>query len=199
MLATKQRRWPVSATFSSISCSRARTTRTAREISQGIDRVGGDINAFTSKEYTAYHCRLPARHQLLGVDLLGDIVTSPALRADDVENERLVILEELAMDDDSPDDVAHRSFSSQLFPDHPLGTETAGSQATVEAISATAMRNFHDDHYRAGSTVVAICGPLDHDLAIAQIERSFAGLPAGNGRVARTGPGAARRGEVVER
>ena len=95
-----------------------------------IDRVGGDINAFTTKEYTAYYCRLPARHAALGVELLGDVLTRPALRDADVESERQVILEELAMDDDSPDDVAHRAFVEQLFPDHPLGRDTGGRAPT---------------------------------------------------------------------
>ena len=81
-------------------------TRSASGISRAVDRVGGDINAFTAKEYTAYYCRLPARHAVFGFDLLGDVLIRPALRESDVDSERLVILEELAMDDDSPDDVA---------------------------------------------------------------------------------------------
>ena len=96
-------------------------TRSSQEISRSVDRVGGDFNAFTAKEYTAYYCRLPARHAVFGVDLLGDVLIRPALREADVDSERLVILEELAMDDDSPDDVAHRMFAAQLFADHPLG------------------------------------------------------------------------------
>ncbi|MEO6571305.1 MAG: pitrilysin family protein, partial [Ilumatobacteraceae bacterium] len=70
-------------------------TRSAIEISQTVDRVGGDINAFTSKEYTAYYCRMPARFAHLGIDLLGDVLTNPALRDDDIASERQVILEEL--------------------------------------------------------------------------------------------------------
>ena len=173
-------------------------TRSAREISQMVDRVGGDINAFTSKEYTAYYTRLPARHQELGISLLGEVLTQPALREDDVDNERQVILEELAMDDDSPDDVAHRAFMSNLFPDHPLGRETAGSVETVEVISAADVRGFFERHYRAGSSVVAVSGPLDHDVALAQVEAAFAAMPAGDGRVARTLFGPAEDGEVID-
>ena len=173
-------------------------TRSAREISQTIDRVGGDINAFTAKEYTAYYCRLPARHQALGISLLGDVLTSPALRDDDVDNERHVILEELAMDDDSPDDVAHRAFMRHLFPEHPLGWETAGSVETVEAILADDVRTFFGQHYRAGSTVVAVSGPLDHDVALGQVTEAFAALTPGDGRVARSDPGAATSGEIID-
>jgi predicted Zn-dependent peptidase len=173
-------------------------TRSAREISQTIDRVGGDINAFTAKEYTAYYCRLPARHEALGIELLGDVLTAPALRDEDVDNERQVILEELAMDDDSPDDVAHRAFMSHLFPDHPLGWETAGSVDTVKAVAAEDVRAFFESHYRAASTVVAVSGPVDHDATIARISQAFAGVRLGDGRVARVEPGDATAGEVID-
>jgi predicted Zn-dependent peptidase len=102
------------------------TSRSAVDISRAVDRVGGDINAFTSKEYTAYYCRLPRRHAGAGLELVGDVLTAPLLAAHDVESERQVILEELAMDDDSPDDVALRTLARQLFGDHGLGRETAG-------------------------------------------------------------------------
>ncbi len=173
-------------------------TRSAREISQAVDRVGGDINAFTAKEYTAYYSRMPARHQDLAIGLLGEVLTSPALRPDDIDNERQVILEELAMDDDSPDDVAHRVFMSHLFPDHPLGRETAGSVETVEAVTPDDVRQFFGAHYRAGSAVVAVSGPIDHDEALAGIEAAFSSLPSGDGRVARGPAGAPTSGEIVE-
>src|SRR5690606_16562126 len=101
-----------------------------------------------------YYCRLPGRFLADGVELLGEVLTAPALRADDVENERQVILEELAMDDDNPDDVAHRLFSRQLFGDHPLGRETAGERDTVLTIDTDQVRDFHARHYRTGNTVV---------------------------------------------
>ena len=163
-----------------------------------MDRVGGDINAFTAKEYTAYYTRLPARHQALGVSLLGEVLTRPALRDDDIGNERHVILEELAMDDDSPDDVAHRAFMRHLFPEHPLGRETAGEPDTVAAVAPQDVRDFFRAHYRADSTVVAVAGPLDHDEALAQVQVAFAPLPGGDGRVRRDAPGAATSGEVID-
>jgi predicted Zn-dependent peptidase len=163
-------------------------TRTAIEISQAVDRVGGDINAFTAKEYTAYYCRLPMAHTRTGIELLGDVLTAPALRDDDVESERQVILEELAMDDDSPDDVVHRMFARQVFGNHPLGRDTAGERDTVGSISAADIRRFHAEHYRAGGTVVAVAGCVDPDEVVALVESAFADLPAGDGRVARTAP-----------
>ena len=163
-------------------------TRSAHEISRSVDRVGGDFNAFTAKEYTAYFCRLPARHAALGVDLLSDVLTRPALRDADVESERLVILEELAMDDDSPDDVAHREFATRLFADHPLGRDTVGGRSTVQAITADDVREFFDAHYRAGVMVVAMAGPLDHDEALAQVAGAFADTRGGAVRPTRSPP-----------
>ncbi len=149
-------------------------TRTSQEISRSVDRVGGDFNAFTAKEYTAYYCRLPARHAAFCVDLLGDVLIRPSLREADVDSERQVILEELAMDDDSPDDVAHRIFTSQVFNHHPLGRETAGDRETVQATKAADIRAFFESHYHAGSMVVTLAGPIDHDEALAMISSAFA-------------------------
>ncbi len=153
--------------------------RGARELAAAIDRVGGDMNAFTAKEYTAYYCRVPAARMALGVEILGDVLTRPALRDGDVENERQVILEELAMDDDMPEDVVHRLLAETLFPEHPLGRETAGTPARVEAITPDDVRAFFEHWYRPSTMVVAAAGPIDHDLVVAEVERRFAGTAGG--------------------
>ena len=163
-------------------------TRTSQDISRSVDRVGGDFNAFTAKEYTAYYCRLPARHAEFGVDLLGDVLMRPALRETDVDSERLVILEELAMDDDSPDDVAHRMFAAQLFVDHPLGRETAGDRNTVQAINAADIRQFFESRYHAGSMVVTLAGPIDHDVALQLIAKAFGDVRPAGTKPARSAP-----------
>ena len=164
-------------------------TRTATDISRAVDRVGGDINAFTSKEYTAYYCRMPRRRGATGIELIGDVLTRSLLEADDVESERQVILEELAMDDDSPDDVAVRTLTRQLFGDHGLGRDTAGERSTVRSIGPDDIREFFTAHYRTGATTVAVAGDVDHDDVVAQVEQSFADMPAGDGRIPRTAPG----------
>jgi predicted Zn-dependent peptidase len=163
-------------------------SRSATDISQSVDRVGGDINAYTSKEYTAYYCRLPARCAAMGIDLLGDVITSPALRDADVESEREVILDELAMDEDSPEDVAHRLFAGQVFGGHPLGRETAGEAHSVRGIVADDVRRFFADHYRTDNSVVVVTGNVDVDDVIARVEAAFAGMPRGDGRVPRLAP-----------
>ena len=165
------------------------TTRTATEISRTVDRVGGDINAFTAKEYTSYYCRMPARYTATGIELLGDVLTHSTLTDADVESERQVILEELAMDDDSPDDVALRTFTQQLFPAHGLGRDTAGERETVKAITGADIRGFFAEHYTTGATVIAVAGDVDHDDIVGEINTAFAQMPDGDGRIPRDAPG----------
>ena len=163
-------------------------TRSAQELSRSVDRRGGDFNAFTSREYTAYYCRLPARHAEFCIELLGDVLTRPALRDADVDAERQVILEELLMDDDSPDDVAHRAFNAEIFLDHSLGRDPGGDREHVEAITPDDVRSFFSRHYRAESMVVAAAGPLEHDDMLRMIEQQFAGIQGGGTRPVREAP-----------
>lgn len=146
-------------------------TRSSQDIARTIDRVGGDMNAFTTKEYTAYYTRLPAQHLAVGLDLLGDVVCSPALRDGDVESERSVIVEELAADDDAPDDKVHGLLAEQLFPDHPLGRETAGDREVVAGLSADQVRQFFADWYRPANMVLAVAGDLEHQAVLDAVAR----------------------------
>ena len=148
-------------------------TRSARDIAQAVDRVGGDMNAFTAKEYTAYITRLPSRYVSLGVELLAEVLTRPSLRDDDIEAERQVILEELHMDEDTPEDRVHTLVFESLFPKHPLGRETAGSPDTVEALAATDIRSFFETHYGPPAFVVAAAGLVDHGGIVADVEARF--------------------------
>ncbi|MFV0306950.1 MAG: M16 family metallopeptidase [Desertimonas sp.] len=172
-------------------------TRSATDISRAVDRVGGDINAFTAKEYTAYYCRLPARHVALGIELLGDVLTHSTITDADVESERQVILEELAMDDDAPDDVALRTLAARVFDGHGLGQETAGERETVRGLRASSIRDFHRLHYRTGTSIIAVAGDVDHDEVVRMSESAFADMPAGDARLTRPHPGALVAGDVT--
>jgi predicted Zn-dependent peptidase len=163
--------------------------RSAQDIGRAIDRNGGDMNAFTTKEYTAFYCRLPAAKASVGWEILGDVLVRPALRDRDVESERQVILEELAMDDDSPDDVAHRLLTAAMFPNHPLGRETAGERDTVMAIAPQVVRDFHHEWYHAGNMVVVAAGPIDHNEIVAEVEKNFVGIRSGTASPQRVAPG----------
>ena len=112
--------------------------RSPSAIAEEVDAVGGDFNAFTAKEYTAFYIRLLAEHLTLGLDILSDIMWRPALRPTDLEAERQVILDEILMHADEPSDEAAEQSSAALFPDHPLGREVLGSQESVSAMTADA-------------------------------------------------------------
>ena len=155
------------------------STRGAREIAEGIDAVGGDLNAFTSKEYTAFHARVPAWDIDFGLDTLLDVLVDPGFSDDEVEAERQVILEELAWSADTPDDVVHGVLAESLFPQHPLGWEVLGSQESVRSVSASQIREFHDQWYRRANLVVSVVGPIDHDEVVARVDDSLSGLEPG--------------------
>jgi predicted Zn-dependent peptidase len=162
-------------------------SRTSRELSMAAERHGGDLNAVTSKEYTAFETRLPAGMSDLAVELLADLTTRARLDADDLESERLVIIEELAMDEDLPDDRVHTLLAETLFGDHPLGRETAGSEATVSAMTHEQVVAHVNQWYRPNSMVLAMAGDLDHDDVCAAAAAQFA-RPAADIERARTTP-----------
>lgn len=162
-------------------------SRTARQIAEQVDAVGGELNAFTTKEYTSFYVRVLEEHLDLGLDILCDIIWSPALRPDEVEAERQVILEEILMHSDEPADVAHERAYAALFPDHPLGREVAGERESVAAMAVSAIRDFFDTHYRPENMVVAAAGVVDHDRMADAVEERFAGQ-RGGARPARTPP-----------
>ena len=170
----------------------------AADIAEAVDEVGGDMNAFTTKEYTAFYIRLLSEHLPLGLDVLGAIMTDPALRPHDIEAERQVILDEILMHADEPSDLAAEQCTGALFPDHPLGREVLGAPPSVEALDAPAIRVFFDDHYRTGNLVLSAAGDLDHDHLAAEVDRRFAGRTGGSGPV-RVSPDAPARGLVVTR
>lgn len=154
-------------------------TRTARQIAEAVDAVGGDMNAFTTKEYTAFYVRLLGEHLDLGLDVLCDIMWSPALRADDLESERRVILEEILMHADEPGDLVYERLAGLMFPNHSLGREVLGDGATVGSIGTGALRAFFEHHYGPLNMVVAAAGAVEHEAVAAGLEARFAGRSGG--------------------
>ena len=151
----------------------------AAAIAEAVDEVGGDMNAFTTKEYTAFYIRLLAEHLPLGLDVLGAIMTEPALRAQDIDAERQVILDEILMHADEPADYAAEQCTAALFPEHPLGREVLGTAASVEDLDQAEIRGFFEHHYRAGNFVVAAAGDIDPGALAAGMERRLAARPGG--------------------
>src|SRR6476661_4809767 len=144
-------------------------TRHAADIAEAVESCGGDMNAFTGQEVTAYYVRVPDRFLGLALDILSDIVWSPALRYDEVESERQVILEEIRMRDDTPDDLVHDVFSGALFARHPLGREIAGSQDSIGAVTRDQIAAYHADHYQPSNVVVAVAGNVEHDEVVQRV------------------------------
>ena len=155
-------------------------TRSAREIAELIDAVGGDMNAYTTKEYTAFYVRVLDESAEMGLDVLCDLMYAPAFRPDEVEAERQVILEEILMHGDEPADLVHEVFAEAMYPDHALGREVLGTEETIEAMTVDRIAGFYEHHYRPGNMVIGAAGKLDHDAFVAGLEARFAGRSGGS-------------------
>jgi predicted Zn-dependent peptidase len=148
--------------------------RSAFDIATAFDAVGGESNAATAKEHTVYHARVRSADLPMALDVLADMVTSARLAPEDLETERDVILEELAMAQDDPDDVGYETFLSRVLgEDTPLGRPVGGTDRTVSALSAQDTRAHRDAHYRPDNLVVTAVGDLDHDAVAALLLRSL--------------------------
>ncbi|HEX6423703.1 MAG TPA: pitrilysin family protein [Acidimicrobiales bacterium] len=154
-------------------------TRSARQIAELVDATGGEMNAFTTREHTAYYTRLPAAQVDLGLDILGDVLTEPAFRPHEVDAERQVIVEEILMNLDVPEDHVHTLLAEALFPGHPLGREVLGTRETVEAATRDQIADFFGRWYLPRNLVVVAAGDLDHDHVVERLDGSLGRLAGG--------------------
>lgn len=154
-------------------------TRSAADIAEAVDAVGGDMNAFTTKEYTAFYVRVLQESLDLGLDILCDVMRDPAFRQDEVESERQVILEEILMHADEPADLVHDRLVEQAFPTHPLGRDVLGEQDTIASMSIADIDGFFRHHYRPANMVLALAGAVDHDQVVDTFGRRFEQQPGG--------------------
>ena len=169
------------------------TRRTAMDIAEAFDAVGGEANAATGKEHTCYYARVLDADLPMAVDVIGDMVTSARLDPDELETERGVILEELAMNDDDPSDVAHEQFAAAVLGDHPLGRPIGGTPETIRAVPRDAVQAHYEEHYQPATLVVTAAGGVDHDALCAQVLRE---LEAGGWDLSATAAPRARRGST---
>jgi len=149
------------------------TSRSAMDISVALDSVGGEFNAFTAKEYTCFHARVLDEDLPLAIDVLGDMLTASTITADDVEAERTVILDEIAMHDDDPEDVAHNLLAAQAWGDTPLGRPVGGTEASITALTRAQISRFYRSRYRPEQMVVAVAGNLDHSAVVRAVRTAF--------------------------
>jgi predicted Zn-dependent peptidase len=147
--------------------------RTAMDISVSLDAVGGEFNAFTAKEYTVFHARVLDDDLPLAIDVLGDIITASVVTSEDVEAEREVILDEIAMHDDDPEDVVNDLHADLAWGSGPLGRPVAGSAASIGALTRSQIVRFYRTRYRPENMVVAVAGNLDHATVVRQVRSAF--------------------------
>jgi predicted Zn-dependent peptidase len=148
-------------------------TRTAVEIAQAMDAVGGELNAFTAKEHTCYYAHVLDSDLALAVDLVADVVLNGRCAPEDVELERDVVLEEMAMRDDDPEDALADMFLTALFGDHPVGRPVIGSPKSVASMTRAQLHSFHVRRYTPERMVVAVAGNVDHDEVLALVRQHF--------------------------
>lgn len=153
--------------------------RDARSIALDLDAVGGDMNAFTANEHTAFYARVPAGAAGLATELLLDVVAEPALRPEELEAEREVILEELAAAEDDPDDVAVTHLFEGLFPGHPLGREVLGTRESIISLGREDVAAFLERWYCPANLVVAAAGHVDHDELVREVSARLGGRAPG--------------------
>ncbi|MED5811680.1 pitrilysin family protein [Mycolicibacterium sp. 050232] len=164
---------------------KATPTRSAVDIAQAVDAVGGELNAFTTREHTCYYAHVLDTDLELAVDLVSDVVLRGRCAAEDVEVERDVVLEEIAMRDDDPEDSLGDVFLTAMFGDHPVGRPVIGSVESIETMTRAQLHSFHVRRYTPQRMIVAVAGNIDHDVVVSLVRRHFGPrLEAGRAAVA---------------
>ena len=153
------------------------STRSAEDIAQAIDSIGGQMDAFTAKEYASYYIKVLDDHLPLAVDVLSDIVRRPAFSAEDLEREKKVVLEEIKMVEDTPDDLVHELFTENFWEGHPLGRPILGTKETVEGLTADKLRAYFLDAYAADNMIISAVGNVDHGRVRDLVARHFGDVP----------------------
>lgn len=150
-------------------------TRTALDIAQVMDGIGGELNAFTSKEHTCFYAHVLDDDLPIAVDLVSDVVLRGRCRSADVDVERQVVLEEISMRDDDPEDLLGDAFLTALYGDHPVGRPVIGSVESIESMTRTQLHSFHVRRYTPERMVVAVAGNIEHEHTVELVRRGFAG------------------------
>ena len=147
--------------------------RDALEISASLEAVGGDMNAFTNKEYTAFYARVLDVDLALAIDVLGDMLTDSIVRTSDVDSERHVVLEEIAMHEDEPSDAVHELFTSSMFAGSTIGLPIIGTRDTITNMSRSQVHGFWRRRYRPEVAVVSVAGNVDHNTVVRLVKKAF--------------------------
>jgi predicted Zn-dependent peptidase len=154
-------------------------TRGARDIALAVDAIGGQMDAFTSKEYTCFYAKVLDSHVPQAVDLLSDIVLRPLFDKTELERERKVIVEEIRMVEDAPEDLVYDLFSTHFYPGHPLGRPIQGTEKTVGGLSRTRLLRYFREHYIPSNILIVSAGNLRHTELARLVTKSFGRMPSG--------------------
>jgi predicted Zn-dependent peptidase len=153
-------------------------TRSAEDIAQAVDSIGGQLDAFTAKEYASYYVKVLDEHLPLAVDILSDIVLRPAFNDIDIEREKKVILEEIKMVEDTPDDLVHELFTQAFWEGHPLGRPILGTKESVEGLTQQRLRDHFRGAYAAENVIISAAGNLEHASLREALEKAFGEMPS---------------------
>jgi predicted Zn-dependent peptidase len=175
--------------------------RNARQIAEEMESVGGFLNAYTSREQTAFHARLLKADVPLGIDILADILTHPTFDQTELERERQVVLQELGQARDTPDDIVFDHLQTVAYPDQPIGWPILGEENTVSNFSREELSTYMGANYRTGGMMFIASGAVDHATIVKLVQERFADLKAGSGpaaQAARYGGGELRAEDDLE-
>jgi predicted Zn-dependent peptidase len=151
--------------------------RNAQGIAEEMDNVGGQLNAYTSRDHTAYYSKVLKEDTTLAVDILTDILLNPAMDEEELAREQYVVVQEIYQAIDTPDDIIFDHFQAAAFPEQPMGWPVLGREAIVKSITSQGLKAYMTDHYAADAMVVSASGAMDHDSFVSEVEKAFAGLP----------------------
>ncbi|PLT34164.1 pitrilysin family protein [Bacillus sp. V5-8f] len=157
------------------------TNRNAREIAEAFDSIGGQVNAFTSKEYTCYYAKVLDNHANLALEILSDMFFNSTFDEEELKKEKNVVLEEIKMYEDTPDDIVHDLLSQAVYEKHPLGYPILGTEETLNTFSSETMKKYVHDMYTPDKVVISIAGNVDESF-IKEVEGYFGSYQGGNGR-----------------
>jgi len=152
------------------------SSRTGEEIARAIDSVGGQMDAFTAKEHTCFYVSVLDEHLPLAVDLLSDILLRPLFGADDIEREKSVVLQEIKMVEDTPDDLVHDLFAARIWPNHPLGRPILGNRDVVQSFSRETILEHFQEEYCPGKIIIAVAGNVEHGRVVQLFAERFDGF-----------------------
>ena len=158
------------------------TRRTSREISEEMDFLGGGLNAYTAREYTRYYAQTLAENAVPTLDIICDMLMNPLLDKDELERERGVILDEMAMYEDSGEDVVHDALCAAVWPGSPLGRPICGVAKTVSSFTSDDLRNYIKTHYTPERMIAVVAGGFDRNGIDSLIQKTLGALPPGKGR-----------------